>query len=182
MNSPLPPDYAWLATIKTPEILVQAVRLYGTRETPGPNNSATIMAWAKEALDKKGGAQDWYDADAKAWCGLFLAVCAKRAGYKPPDGFDALRAKSWSQWGSPISGQPGRGDVLIFDREGGGHVGLYVAENKAHFYVLGGNQSDMVNIMKIDKARLITARRSPGIASVPQIIMNTAGAISQNEA
>lgn len=179
MNNPLPPDYSWLATVKTPEILVQAVRLYGVREKPGPDNSPVIMAWAKEL---GGVAGNWYTSDDKAWCGLFIAICSQRAGFKAPDGFSALRARDWAKWGNPISGQPGRGDVLVFERTGGGHVGLYVAEDKTCYHVLGGNQSDMVNVSRIEKSRLLTARRSPGITKAVQTFVNAAGKISKNEA
>lgn len=176
MNNPLPPE---LAGIKAPQILVEAVKLYGVRETPGPGNSPVIMAWAKEL---GGVAGNWYNSDDKAWCGLFMAICAQRAGFKAPDGFSALRARDWAKWGDPVSGQPGRGDVLVFERTGGGHVGLYLAEDKTCYHVIGGNQSDMVRVSRIEKSRLMTARRSPGIKSAQRYFVNAAGEVSKNEA
>lgn len=180
MNSRrLPPE---MAKVKAPRILVEALKLYGVRETPGPQHNPVIMAWAHEVLDKKSGARDWYDADEKAWCGLFMAVCAKRAGFVPPDGFSALRARDWAKWGDPVSGHPGRGDVLVFERTGGGHVGLYWGEDESCFHVIGGNQSNMVRVSRIEKSRMVMARRSPGIKSAQRCWMNAAGEVSKNEA
>ena len=34
------------------------------------------------------------------------------------------------------------GDILTFKRNGGGHVGLYVGEDKDCYHVLGGNQGN----------------------------------------
>lgn len=180
MPSPqFPPDYAWLATVKSPEILMQAIALYGVREKPGADNSPVILAWAKEL---GGAAGNWYNSDDKAWCGLFAAICAKRAGFIPPDGFSALRARDWAKWGNPVSGKAGIGDVLVFERTGGGHVGFYVAEDATCYHVLGGNQSDMVRVSRIEKSRLVAARRSPGTTSARQNIVTASGQISKNEA
>ena len=179
----LPPEYNWLRNERFPQILVEAVKLYGTRETPGPDDNPVILAWAKEVNQTVGS---WYNDDStQAWCGLFTAVCAKRAGYQPPSGFDAIRAKSWVKWGDPVQ-VPMLGDVLIFSREGGGHVGLYVGEDATAYHVLGGNQSDMVKVSRIDQNRLIAARRSPMVGSLPRSIrrvgLHPSGSLSQNEA
>lgn len=70
------------------------------------------------------------------WCGLFMAVCAKRAGH--PFGQKALSAKEWANWGQHAV-TPMLGDILIFTRKGGGHVGLYAGEDDEAYHVLGGN-------------------------------------------
>lgn len=180
MPSPqLPPEYAWLAKAECPAIMQEALKLYGIRETPGADSNKVILAWAKEL---GGAAGNWYTSDDKAWCGLFMAICAKRAGFIPPDGFSALRARDWAKWGNPVAGKAGLGDVLVFERTGGGHVGLYVAEDATCFHVLGGNQSDMVRVSRIEKSRLVAARRSPGTDKAPQRIVTASGQISKNEA
>ena len=48
--------------------------------------------------------------------------------------------------------------VLIFSRGSGGHVGFAIGQDDAHFYVLGGNQSDAVTIARVAKSRLLGAR------------------------
>lgn len=174
--------YEWLAKETAPRILVEAVKLYGITETPGRGDTAAIMAWAQEV-----GLSKVFTADATAWCGLFAAVCAQRAGYEPPSG--PLAARSWSRWGTAVT-TPMLGDVLVFSRPGGaawsGHVGLYVGEDDHAFHVLGGNQSDAVRVSRLAKTRLLAARRSPWKirqpSSVRRVILLGSGALSVNEA
>jgi cell wall-associated NlpC family hydrolase len=77
------------------------------------------------------------------------------------------------------------GDVLVFQRTGGGHVGLYVGEDEAAFHVLGGNQGDRVCIARIARHRLYSARR-PAYRAMPATVrtysLAPAGALSANEA
>jgi hypothetical protein len=73
--------------------------------------------------------------------------------------------------------------VLVFARDGGGHVGLYIGENDHYYFVLGGNQGDAVNIRAIAKHRMIAARRNYKVtpANVRPIRLGLAGEISHNE-
>lgn len=175
----LPSRYAWLAREPGPKMIVEALKLFGTMEEPGAANNPTIVAWAKEV---GGEVADVYKADSIPWCGLFMAVVAKRAGKEPPK--HPLWALSWSAFGAKAPA-PALGDVLVFTRNGGGHVGLYVGEDASAFHVLGGNQSDRVCITRIAKARLYAARRplyrvQP--ANVRPIRLEATGALSVNEA
>lgn len=135
-------------------MLSEALKLYGTIETPGPVSNPTILEWAKEI----GLKNTEYAEDEIPWCGLFIAVCAKRASWEIPKG--PLWALNWSNFGSkqPPTGAV-LGDVLVFKRGGGGHVALYVGEDSSHFHCLGGNQSDAVTIKRIEKARLHSVNR-----------------------
>jgi hypothetical protein len=78
------------------------------------------------------------------------------------------------------------GDILTFKRNGGGHVGIYVGEDNTHYHVLGGNQNNQVNVMRIAKNRLNQARRTAWKiaqpASVRVIKLEAKGLISTNEA
>jgi uncharacterized protein (TIGR02594 family) len=174
---PLPAQYSWLQGEPGPKVLLEAVKLYGTVEGLGTADNPSILEWAKEI-----GETD-YVHDSIAWCGLFLAICAKRAGYAPAR--VALRALSWASWGIPVPA-PALGDVLTFVREGGGHVGLYVGEDNVCYHVLGGNQSDQVRIARIAKARLHAARRCAWIgespANIRRVHLSALGAVSTNEA
>ena len=50
---------------------------------------------------------------------------------------------------------PTVGCVVVFEREGGGHVGLVVgADTKGRLLVLGGNQGDAVSIAPFDRSRV----------------------------
>lgn len=149
----------------------------GVRETAGPANSPTIMGWAKRLGAKVLGIL-YTDDSAIPWCGLFCAEVMTEAGIKPPP--IAVRAKSWATWGDP--GPAGVGAVLVFQRPGGGHVGLYAGETPAAYKVLGGNQSDAVSYAMISKQRCIAVRWPPGVAPFPPLAVAAAGDLSRNEA
>jgi len=175
----LPAKYAFLDREVGPRMLREALAEYGTLETPGAANNPRIIAWAKEVGGK---VADVYKADSIPWCGLFMAVIAKRADKPLPA--NPLWALSWSAWGKPAD-KPMLGDVLVFTRNGGGHVGLYVGEDADAFHVLGGNQSDRVCITRIARSRLYGARRLYAVArprNVRVIRIGASGPLSKNEA
>ncbi len=89
-------------------------------------------------------------------CGLYIGIIMKRAGRQVVK--DPLWARNWANFGIP-SPFPMLGDVLVFSRESGGHVGLYVGEDKSSYHVLGGNQGNAVSVTRILKDRLIASRR-----------------------
>ena len=60
------------------------------------------------------------------------------------------------------------GDVLVKSRAGGGHVGLYVAENETHYAVLGGNQGDKVCIAWFPKEAFSHVRRCAWKVAQPE--------------
>lgn len=162
-------DQPWLAVARA---------LIGTREVPGPANNPRIMDMAAKLGAKILGIV--YSADSVPWCGLFAAHCVNAVGIKPPP--IAVRASAWATWGLRIT--PCVGAVLVFTREGGGHVGFYVAEDDECFHVLGGNQGDAVSVTRIAKNRL-SACRWPGgvlITGKPNKVAANGAAISRNEA
>lgn len=183
MATKLPDAYKDLNDYLILPLLKEAVQLYGTKEFDGPANNQVILDWAKELGST---ISQYYTSDELAWCALFVSVCAKRAGYQAPEGFDILRAKSFAKWGDPILPQNASlGDVLVFSREGGGHVGIYVGEDAKCYHVLGGNQGNAVCIVRIPKERLMAARRPPMNAipkCVQKIKRSPLGIISKNEA
>ncbi len=174
-------NYDYLKKVTAPQILVQALKLVGTKEIVGVKHSAEIMGWAKEL-----GIEKIYTADEIAWCGLFMAYVCKKAGLELPfSAKDSLWALNWNKLG--IAQKTAMlGDVLTFKRNGGGHVGIYVGEDATCYHVLGGNQSNMVCITRIEKNRCAGIRRTPWkIAqpdSVKAIVVNSNGFISKNEA
>jgi uncharacterized protein (TIGR02594 family) len=190
MTTPLPARYAALAREPGPKMLLEALRLHGTLERPGTLDNPVIIAWARACPYSSYArwAADFYNDDAIPWCGLFMAVLAVRtAGGKterlPPEKY--LSALAWSAWGRPAVGGPMLGDVVTFVRPGGGHVALYVGEDATTFHVLGGNQSNAVNITRIEKTRLHAARRpaySLTPANVRIIHWAAGGVLSTNEA
>lgn len=144
---------------KEPAWLVAARAKLGTREAPGAANNPTILGWARRLGVKVLGIP--YNADATPWCGLFAATCMAEAGVSSP--LIAVRASAWSTWGQRL--RPERvspGAVLVFQRQGGGHVGFYVGEDPDAYHVLGGNQGDAVTIARIAKSRCVAIRWPKG--------------------
>lgn len=174
-------NYDYLKKEKSPQILIQALSLIGTKEIVGNIHNEIIMSWAKDL-----GIEKIYTADEIAWCGLFMAIVCKRAnvetGITPRE---ALWALNWNKFGTRQK-VPMLGDILTFTRNGGGHVGIYVGEDKTCYHVLGGNQSNTVSITRIEKTRLSQARRTPWKIAQPDnvrvIKVNSSGFISKNEA
>ncbi len=154
--------------------------LIGTREIVGPKHNPTILAWAKKLGSKVLGIA--ITDDETAWCGLFVAHCMSEAGIAPAP--IAVRASSWETWGSNLrADRLAPGAVLVFKRPGGGHVGFYVGEDATTYHVLGGNQSNMVNITRIAKDRCIARRWPRGVAVTgKRVFLTASGAVSQNEA
>lgn len=182
---PLPAKYVWLLKEGSPKMLVEALSHYGTLEHKGKGNNPDITKWAKEIGEDVARV---YTADEIPWCGLFMAIVAKRSGKVIPNA--PLWALNWGNFGR-YAPEAMLGDVLVFVRKTStgakaGHVGLYVGEDKAAFHVLGGNQSDAVTITRIAKNRLYTARRpiyaigQP--ANVRKILLSVGGVLSTNEA
>ena len=177
-----PKGYEWLGSIGTlPRTISEALALHGTLEVPGAADNPKIIAWAAEVGKDIAAA---YSDDSIPWCGLFVAVVCKRAGKPVIAG--PLWARNWAKFGSKAD-RASLGDVLVFQRPGGGgHVGFYIAEDESAYHVLGGNQSDKVCITRIAKTRCIAARRPPfkvaQPASVKPYKANGGSALSKNEA
>lgn len=139
--------------------LAEAARLIGTTEIAGPSHNRTILDWAKAARIS-------YAEDEVPWCGLFVAHCITATLPAEPIPANPLGARQWMSFGREVA--PQLGAVMVFwrgSRDGWlGHVSLYWAEDANYFHVLGGNQSNAVNITKLDKSRLLGARWPTGVA------------------
>lgn len=156
-----------------PRWMQEARARIGEREISGPKHNR----WIAEGWKRLGAG--WFTDDETPWCGLFVAHCIEAAGLPFPKMFP--RALAWSTWGKACP--PAVGAVVTFKRQGGGHVGFLVGEDAKNFYVLGGNQSNMVNIQPIAKSRM-DAIRWPVSLALPEagLPRMTGGVISTNEA
>lgn len=130
----------------------EAKHLMGTKEVLGSKNNPDILDWAED-LDIH------YSDDDIPWCGLFVAHCV--GATLPQEALPAnpLGARQWERFGD--STQPRVGAVMVFWRisrqSGKGHVGFYVGEDDDAYQVLGGNQSDSVNLTWLSKSRFVSA-------------------------
>ena len=146
-----------MASEGVPRLLVEARKLYGTREVPGPKHSPTILGWLKKL------AFGWIKDDETPWCGTSLAYAAVEAGVAERNP-EMPRAFWWCGWGTAVA-TPKLGDVLVFTIS---HVGIYVGEDATHYHVLGGNQGNAYNIVRFPKAWLKAARRTPWKIAQPK--------------
>jgi hypothetical protein len=208
----LPAQYRWLETEPGPRMIIEALKEIGTLEAPGESDNPKIIGWQDELEAAELGSiyAGVYRHDAIPWCGLFMAVIAHRANTQigccrsenkecaspehrtcmrrpernPPKLY--LAALEWASFGTSVpKGAAALGDVLVFKRKGGGHVGLYVGHDASAFHVLGGNQSDRVSITRLSRNRLVAVRR-PAYrvqpANVRAIPLSASGSLSVNEA
>lgn len=165
-------------TTTLPAWMLTARACIGVKEYAGAQNNPLIMRWATRAAKFLGIK---YDGDHVPWCGLFTAYCVIENGIIPPS--IAVRASAWSTWGVPLV-KPAFGALMTFSRKGGNHVGFYVSEDETTYHILGGNQSDAVNVTRIAKTRL-TAIRWPSGRRLPTtgpITAKLGGRVSNNEA
>lgn len=155
-----------------PAWLLEARKYIGEKEIPGPKHNARILGW----IARLGG---WFKDDETPWCGTFVAHCIDSTGRTIPKNW--FRAKEWATWGKKTL--PRVGAIAVFGRDGGGHVGFAVGESASNYYILGGNQSNMVNITPIAKHRLIEMRWPSDTALSDALLPKmTGGTISRNEA
>lgn len=113
------------------------------------------------------------------WCGTFAAHCVTEAGLKPPK--EWYRATAWLTLPVGLS-RPAYGCVVVFSREGGGHVGFVVGKDQhGNLMVLGGNQGDAVSIKPFPLSR-VTGFRWPSTGRFNLPVLDSDGKVSENEA
>jgi uncharacterized protein (TIGR02594 family) len=161
--------------VTKPRWLTIAESHIGTREIAGPKHNAKIIGWLQKL-------KSWIKDDETPWCGTFCAAVMQEAGLPYPKEFP--RAKAWSDYGANLrTSHVAPGAILVFSRDGGGHVGFYVGEDVTAYHVLGGNQSNAVNVTRILKNRCIAIRWPRGEAVVGGPVRLAAnGTVSRNEA
>ena len=132
-----------------PVWLEEATKYIGTKEFKGQATSPVIAGWLQML-------KAWWTDDETPWCGVFVAMCMTKAGIQPPKTW--MRALSWAAWGWQIK-EPALGCVVVFSREGGGHVALAVGKDTAgRILCLGGNQGDEVSIKPFSTDRVVAYR------------------------
>lgn len=137
--------------------LVEARKLVGVKEIKGPQHTPEIIQMWRDI--KRGGIKD----DETPWCAAFVGAMLERVGIRSSR-FES--ARSYLDWGQMIS-EPVLGCVVVFSRQGGGHVGFCVGRDKAgNLLILGGNQADAVNVRAFPVSR-VTGYRWPAGVLVP---------------
>lgn len=138
-----------------------AQRFVGISELPGDEDNPFIMSMLR--LDNS-----WPQRDETPWCSAYVNYVAWLLRLPRSK---SLMARSWLNVGFPKDldyAKPGF-DVVILKRGSGnqpgptvinapGHVGFYAGVSSNRIYVLGGNQSNAVNVSSYAKSRLLGVR------------------------
>jgi conserved hypothetical protein TIGR02594 len=120
-----------------PHWITEGKKYIGEMEIKGPRHNPLIVQWWKDI--KRGGIKD----DETPWCAAYVGAMLERVGVRSTR-FEG--ASSYINWGVPLN-EPVYGCIVVFTRQGGGHVGFVVGKTEGgNLLVLGGNQSDAVNI------------------------------------
>ena len=142
------------------ELVDEALSYYGLKEIPGPQSSPTISSWIKKwsaAAKVKTSVND----DQTAWCSIFVNEIAQRCGCETTN---KINARSWLDVGDGIPLEDAKtGDVIILwrvKRDGWqGHVGFFIRKGPNVCWILGGNQSNQVNILPFGDGYVLGIRR-----------------------
>jgi uncharacterized protein (TIGR02594 family) len=144
-----------------PAWLAKAHEEMGVEEVAGAEANPRIMSYFAAAPNS-----EWVKDDSTPWCGAFASWLFKDFGL--PD--EPLRGRAWLEFGEPLS-EPVPGCVVVLRRGAdpkAGHVALFQqwSKDKAHLYLLGGNQGDRVSIARF-KAGDVLGYRWPRGEAVP---------------
>lgn len=134
------------------KIFELALGEYGEKGVDGNSHNSRILTYFRAPGFKQ------VKDDETAWCAAFIAWCFWKAGLV---GSGSLMARSYLKFGKRTL-VPKTGDLVVFWRISKdspyGHVGFFVKETKDLVYVLGGNQSNAVNITAFPKSQVLDYR------------------------
>lgn len=131
--------------------ITEGKKVWGLHES---RDNAELTAWLKSDGTRLGNPSEL------PWCGDYTETAIKNS--LPNEPFDGRLgenpywARNWLEFGEPTP--PVYGAIIVFSRGNGGHVGFVVGEDSNDYYVLGGNQSNTVNVSRISKSRLLGTR------------------------
>lgn len=155
-----------------PKWILEARRYIGEREIKGKEHNPLILQMWKDI--KRGGIKD----DETPWCAAFVGAVLERVQIKSTR-FES--AKSYLGWGEPLL-KPAYGCVVVFNRDGGGHVGFVVGQTTTgDLLVLGGNQNDAINIRSFPRSRAVGYRWPTGENQSQQALPVASGEASKSE-
>ncbi|HCT9735853.1 TPA: TIGR02594 family protein [Morganella morganii] len=123
-----------------------------------------LLGTGQKAID-----QMWIDSKLRGlvgtarkvpWCAGFVNACLERAGIRSTR---SDSSRSYLSFGDALKA-PAYGCIVTFSRAGGGHVGFVVGKTESgQLMVLGGNQSDAVNIKAFGADRVTGYRWPSGV-------------------
>ncbi|MBT0366451.1 TIGR02594 family protein [Morganella morganii] len=137
-----------------PKWITEARKEVGISELLGTGQKAIDQMWVDSKLRGLVGT-----ARKVPWCAGFVNACLERAGIRSTR---SDSSRSYLSFGDALK-EPAYGCIVTFSRTGGGHVGFVVGKTESgQLMVLGGNQSDAVNIKAFGTDRVTGYRWPPG--------------------
>lgn len=125
-----------------------ALREYGVKEV-NPGENPRIIQYSTDT------GNTWVTSDDKvAWCSEYFNWVLLQVGI---EGTHSARAASFFTWGETLT-TPEFGCGVLYDFDGDGeidHIAFYLSEDGDIIHYLGGNQSNMVNVQKCKKDRVV---------------------------
>lgn len=125
------------------ELLSQAQRYSGLHESKNNQTLRGILG---------------VNPTATPWCGYFLNYVATKAGRNPPKSF-AL-ARSWTSFGYAVPLNDAKpGDVVVLRTGKRYHAGILKRLSGKTAEILGGNQSNRVQVSQFSRKQIVSVRR-----------------------
>jgi uncharacterized protein (TIGR02594 family) len=116
----------------------------GTKEISGSKHNPRIIEYHSTTGK--------FSDDETPWCASFVNWVMQKAGYQ---GTNSALALSWQSWGKKLT-KPAYGSIAVFSWGGGkGHVGFVVGKSGNNIQVLGGNQSNQVNVTSFGTSQVV---------------------------
>lgn len=129
----------------------------GVKEAPGGEDNPEIITWDKlmQTLPRS------MDHDSTPWCAIFVHAAFHFSGYPESLDIDSAAAVDWLKFGKPVD-EPKKGDVVVFEWEGGGHHVCFFLKDlgDGEIQCIGGNQSDAVTIANFPADAVMGYRRA----------------------
>ena len=127
----------------------------GLREIKGAKHEPVIVGWLNAMGGYTGEEKAWWREDESSWCALAVGHALGSTGrYVVKQWY---RARAWADPDKMTKlEKPAYGCIVVFSRQGGGHVGFVVGKDKVgRLMVLGGNQGDAVNVKPFGLDRVL---------------------------
>lgn len=138
-----------------PKWITEARKEIGVSEHTAAGSAAVDQMWIDSKLRGLVGT-----ARKVPWCAGFVNACLERAGIRSTR---SDSSRSYLAFGNALNA-PEYGCIVTFSRAGGGHVGFVVGKTESgQLMVLGGNQSDAVNIKAFSTDRVTGYRWPSGV-------------------
>lgn len=134
-----------------PPWLDWARREIGVQEIVGPRHNARVVEYwtlGRVALD--------VSTDEVPWCAAFVAASLEQTGYRSTRS-GLARSYDRSEHLRTLP-DPGLGAIVVLSSPRGpafGHVGFVEALDAQRVWVLGGNQSNAVNVAAFPRSRVV---------------------------